>query len=449
MSFAESKTTREGAPQIKSIPTATLIEANRLDYTVPPSLSVVVQRRHVRNEAQSVQYRDGRTCNIALNSGDDYCNGRTSYFTFKFETVGAVAESKVNFGSGSALNVIKTLTMYHSAGTEMDRLENHNLYQRFIHKYTKSSEYFCTVGSCMGYSYNADGVVPADNTNNIYEGKLETGVHTFVIPMSEINGMFDTDQLIPSYALSGMRLSIDLAHFAEALVCETVNSGLTGYTISECAVVLDVMTLSDNIVDKLNQLSGSRKSGTQFYWNTYDSTPKNITQGSLHVSAEKAVSRASKAFCIARRTADVSNILKDSMIPEALTLDSYQFRLGSSFFPNKTLNDHAEMYFNTLFAFDNFHSSQQTCVPFKDFKQIGAGTTSESGAVVALERSENSLSGLPISGSRALTLDATFTQSSTGNSVTDGAVNNKTIDMFLIYTKVASCYLYDRIVLKE
>jgi hypothetical protein len=463
MSLSETRTTREGRPEFKSVATKTLIEANNLDYTVPPSLSVAVQRRHIRNEAQSITYSDGRTCNIVLNSGDDYCMGKSSYLSITVQSQGG---TNVGFGSGSVLNLFKTMKLYHSSGVEIERLENVNLYRRFVHKYTKSEEWFCTVGSMMGYT---------QNDANIYGTDLGSGPHTFVIPLSELSGFFNTGKLIPSFLLSGMRVSIDLAAASEALVGRallTANDALsipTSYTVSDVAIVLDATTIADVVQDKLNQTSSSSKNGTEFHWKCYSHSPKTISQASLHISAEKAVSRASRAFCIVRRTANVNKGNLDAMVPEQLDMKSYQFRLGSMFFPNKTLTNSVEFYHNAIFAFDNFSTDNQTCVPFKDFKgfddvkhvdatagnlatAVGSNVAivlpsdvlykaqgqSESAAVVALERSEGSLSGLPVSGSRSLTLDATFANSAA-----------RTIDMFLEYTKVSSSFLYDRVILKE
>jgi hypothetical protein len=425
MSFAESQTTREARPDVKSVAAKTLIEANKLEYKVPPSLSVVVQRRHIRNEAQSLEYVSGRTCNIMINSGDDYANGQTSYLVFKAESTDGDA---VTWGSGSALNMIRTITFFHSSGVEIERLENLNLYSRFVHKNTKGEEWFKTVGSMMGYEYAG---------SKSYED-LKTAQHTFVIPMSEISGMFNTEQLIPSYLLSGMRVSIDLA---EAKVATKGTTASSQIKITEAAIVLDAFTLADNIQDKLNQVSGTSKNGTEFHWQSYDHSPKTITQASLHISAEKAVSRASRAFALTRSTEYTNDGLKDSLKPEDLKLSQYQFRLGAMFFPNKTLTDSVEFYHNQTFAFGGF-GHQMATIDYKAFEgkagDGGAAGDSESAAVAALERSDMTLSGLPVSGSRALTLDATYSNS-----------GDRTVDMFLEYTKVASCFLYDRCVVKE
>jgi hypothetical protein len=425
MSLMSSVTTRSGKPEVSNTPMDTLLSKNHLKYNIPPSLSVSVQRRAISNPAQSQTYNSKGKVNITSNSGDDWVWGRGSYLAFKLVASGDDTKKQFNSARSSAIDIIQTLTLYHSSGIEIERLEDVNLYHRVVDMYKYDSTYRKTELSA---------------TTSIDDAGAQVNLPTadsgdkFIIPLSHLSGLFDTDVLLPAYIMSGMRFSIDLSSAATALKSDG-DGAATDYTISEVEIVLDSLTLADNVVKELNKKSAS--SGTELSWVSYENTAKTITTTKLNMSADRAVSRANRAFLVARDLVDVSNAdrKKDSLSPNEFKTTQYQWRLGSQFFPNKMLEHKSQMYKTALNCFKDAKQGGQ--VSFTNFKAAaGDGIMCAS-----LERDDMlDLSGLPVSSSRSLTINADF------SAVDAGGVQ---CNLFMDFVKVAKCFLYDRIQILE
>lgn len=411
MSLISTKTTREGKPEIKSEGMGTLLDKNGLRYRIPPSLSVTTQRRLITNPSQSQTYSSKGHVNITLNSGDDYIWGKSSYMSFNL-----TASAASTFNS-SALDIIKTLTIYHSSGTEIERLENVNLFRRSYDRYAYDQNYHDKKLSVAGYD-------PA-----VYGSNLSTYTEKFIVPLNHMSGLFDTNTLLPPYLMSGMRISIDLASNEEALKA----AAATTYTISDVDIVLDSVTLADNVVKELNKTSASK--GTELTWKSYEDTQKPESTQKLHISAERAVSRSNMAFMVARDLGNVQLQTADSLAPITYPVNQYQWRLGSSFFPNKKLDDKASMYKNAMYTFKS-----DGTVNYSDFKTDGADN-SDGITTVLLERDDAlDLSGLPVSSSRSLTLDATLDTP---------PASGYLINVFMTFEKVMRLFLYDKVQILE
>lgn len=413
MSIVSSVTTRSGKPEIKSENMGTLLDKNHLKYSIPASLSVSVQRRMVSSPAQSQTYKSRGHVNVTSLTGDDFVNGRGSYIAFdlKRTDAGVTNDAKFNSFKSSAIDLIQTLTLYHSSGVEIERLEEVGLYRRVIDAYKRSASYH---GSELSTTAKDQVITTAGNK--------------IVIPLKHLSGLFDLDVLLPPYLMSGLRFSIDLASASRALIG---TDGNKDYQIENVEIVFDSITLADNVVKELNSVSA--KSGTELTWESYENTAKTITTGTLNMSADRAVSRANMAFAVTRLVANLDDEKKDSLSPEEFKVANYQFRLGSQFFPNKQLEDKVQMYRTAL---NTFRAGGEGTVTLGTFTQAAQ---CDGVMCASLERDDLlDLSGLPVSSSRSLTVNAKY----------DDALNRQ-VNLFMSFVKVMKLFLYDRVQVLE
>lgn len=184
MSDAGSSSRRQG-----------MLAVNDLTYLLEPDLSVAVNVTHKNHYFQSSSYTNTQRGVCILNSGADYIDTRDSYLQF------SVCLNEANaagyFGtSGSAVNLIKTITISTRSGDEISRIVDCNRLNHMINAYRFDKEWANTVGRSMGLG---GSVV---NTTN----KDET---TFCIPLYLLSDFFGYGRLLPSMIMSGLRIEIE------------------------------------------------------------------------------------------------------------------------------------------------------------------------------------------------------------------------------------------------
>lgn len=389
-----------------------LIRVNALDYRLPSNMSVVVSRNLKRSYANLDSYQQNGKAIITWNTGTDYVDGINSYLTFKVKTVGA--GSTATFASGSAINFIENITITSRSGVEVEREEGVNMLRRDIDRYSCSQDWLDHFGSVMGYG-----------NQTISETESQ-----FCIPLNRICGLCNTRKLIPSQLAGGLRWEIQLASVEQAL--QSLATVPTNYEITDLTMVLDTYQLADSIQKKLNQISA--QSGLEFFYETHDRTKGSISSSSkASIVVRKAVSRALSAVAKTVLTDDAEKIAKDSFASETNDVSSFQWRLGSLYFPNQPLRTKEEMYYYAQYAFDKVkHCSKQNSVSLTDF------TGTEGLTAVTLERSNVlGLSGLPLNNSRSLQLDIDY-----------GDPQDRDIHVYIKYLKLARVFI-NNVVVKE
>jgi hypothetical protein len=450
--ISSSLTTREDV-KVQGIKTTSLLSANKLEYESAKSLSAVIQRRMISNPSTSNSYTSGsKNMSININAGDSFVSGRDSYLTFDLK-VTAAAGTQHDFGSGSACNIFDQIVIYHSNSTEIERLDSFNLYRRFIDRNTEDAEFFKTKGAAMGYKVDSNAPLTVDGTPYT----ALTTSQTFNIPLSKLSGLFDLDVLLPNFIMSGMRIEFSLAT-AETAIRGKVG-GAESYELTNVAIVLDSLTLSDSTEDAINKLSAQK--GLELTWKSYGHVRKNLTVNTLNVSSDKSVSRSIRSFALLRTEADIVKGTKDSLIPMENCITSYGWRLGSNFFPAQKLTNRREMYTTQLNSFKSPFKHKSAGVTYNQFIRIPVGADndieeietedtkagpqggrSESAACVVLERSDIlNLSGLSVSGSRQLSLNATVDSNARYPA-------SKVVDLFTEHVMLCSLWLFDKIILK-
>ena len=125
------------------------MEVNNLVYKQPTSLSLATSRKMCRQYFQRSNYSDGDTAICEFNTGSSYINPHNSYLTFKVSGSGSGAVGGV-FGSGSAMNLLESLTIRSRSGTELDRIDHLNLYAKNNTQWSYAEDWIGHFGTMVG-----------------------------------------------------------------------------------------------------------------------------------------------------------------------------------------------------------------------------------------------------------------------------------------------------------
>lgn len=409
-------------------------------------------------------------------------------FTHKFWPEDLGKHSWVNgyFGpNGSVLNLIDTVTVSSRSGDELSRVVDVGLLSGMSIPWMFTREWVDHNGGLIGFGDHVYGGTDNEAARHALYGRR------FVVPMYLLSPLFTYGRLMPAMLMSGLRVEIrwkDAIHsmqqypanyetFPEpngaqdALLPSSTTLTNLGevFTVAPVATMYDIkrpefslcsVQLSDSVQRSLNEVSAVN--GLEIVYCDWDRTEQNFPKGKQLVNIEirKSASRALMAVARARPKFDVDPALYDEYRSytkqgggndaESRTWTSYQWQLGSLYFPQQKiirqtphdLETYAYAY--TLDAFDKFASKTQLCsaVPFRGEKPqpldsrplfyietpqsdyyspfgynekesyigiAGSYVNGQTDLAVTLERSSLfNLSGIPINNSRVLLLRGDF-----------------------------------------
>jgi hypothetical protein len=476
-----------------------LIAVNDLTYVLEPDLSVASNKTHKKHFFQSNEYNAGQQAICILNSGADYIDTRRSWLQFDISLSVQDALCTGLFGHhGSALNLIRDITISTRSGDELCRITDLNLLSNMLLPVTYDTEWFKNQGRLMGYGGCVSGNGDPDDEalQNIRGSYLGTRLS---IPMYCLCPLFSYGRLMPAMLMSGLRIEITWEQSEKAFNQMVTATGarvavpFRPYTIKNPQFVLSSVQLSDSIQRALNELSATN--GLEIVYVDYEKTVLNngTDLGSFNCEVRKSCSRALKAFARVRTlgAGGAEHYLRDSFCAEAtFPFLSYQWQLGSLYFPQQKVEGITpltcanEAYNHVLESCDKYHGSGRQ--PFLTYQGDGRNKRGESetflydqGALafgldysenfiamknpmcvlgrkgsfandqhmisVTLERSTMfNLAGVPVNNSRVLALRGTIT-GLTGDFNTEGnAVNGapvRQLDIYLKYVKLARVFL--------
>jgi len=409
---------------------------NNLVYVQPKALSLRTNRTYKKELAQRSNYPSagpGTTIVFDWNSGSDYVDCADSYLYFKLNLESTNTQSACNFGTGSAMNCFSETRVRSRSGTELARQEQANLFAKVFNNYMYGTEYFITNAQAAGYSPNQETTDPSS-----------VGVPgaTFCIPLSYLSGFFrpcSADMLLPPQLASGLRVELDVEDFRNALFLKGgPNDAITGYTISNPYMHLSCVSMTDDTQRAVNQESASN--GLEYTYQQVFASINTLNSGETKLSQQiyKAVSQAEQAVAVPVDTGDLLDILKDSIRPAFIAIKTWQWRLGSLYFPNQAVQlsgglstavDMRESYMLTLQAFNRLrHTSiNANSVTYQRYLRDAYAVATSFERDASLD-----LSGMPSNNSRSIELNATLnaSQSTPTRFVT-----------FLMYCSVAKAYI--------
>lgn len=398
---------------------------NNLIYRQPKALSLAKSRTCTKQFFQRSDYLNatGKTAVCDWNTGSSYVDSANSFLMFTL-TVNAGGEGPFSFGGGSAMNLINRLQIRSRSGTELERVDEANLWSYYDLNYGQSAEYISTIGSMMGYG---------TTTTDRLQYDLNTSIR-FAIPLWFLAPLFRPlkKQLIPPQMAAGLHFEIVFEAINTAFVS---SSAVTSYDITDLEFCTDVVELSDDTQRTLNMESA--KNGLEWVspriYTSINAVPSGQT--SISIQVRKAVSQAVATFCIPRSSADITSLAADSFKSNYGALGNnleWQFRVGALYFPNQVTREtsstaHPETYLQALMTWDkNKLKWYPGSVSMRDFMiNLGLFSTNLS------KNDDLLLSGLPLNNSRALELNASFSSA---------PALDRQFTLFLEYIQVAKFY---------
>jgi len=401
------------------------LRINNLVYSQPAALSLAVDRSLKRQFFQRSNYEGSRSTTMICdwNTGTSYVNMSNSYLSIKVKLTGG-ATSAANFGSGSAMNFLNEVRIQSRSGTELDRLQNANLWSKFDSLYQMPNEWLSTVGSVQGFGATRTGSTDSANMNTT------TSVR-FNIPLAQISTFFrplKAGQLLPPQLASGLHFEITLEDFRTALFQKV--TGITGYNLESLYFQLDTVQMTDDCQRTINDISAN--TGLEYTYNRIYTSQTQLPTSQLSLSQQirKAVSQACYVSTITLSQADKVDITKDSLNAIPFNYDSFQYRLGSLYFPNQAITDASD-------GVEAYTISQSTYDKMKHAYNAGSITlanfVARHGVLSGSFEKDTSLdiSGLPINNSRVLELNAQYV----------AVAEALEVYSFLQYTSVARTFL--------
>ena len=395
---------KEEKQPMDSIPT--LMGLNGLIYKVPMDSSLSVQRNLQTFNFDSTSYNNASpSMSVNFQAGAGYINCATSYVALELKVTPENAEvTQFGFGIGSASNLFRTNIVTTRSGAEVDRFQNANVLLPHIHRGKNPSEWFKSVGALAGYS------------ENVVEGKVADGgarrfavadSHQFVIPLSHFAGIFTSKQLMPSQLASGMRMDCQLEGILTALRTykaddATAEDAKLTYTISNPKLVLDVSILSDGALAQLTQQAG--KNGLEYSFSTYANESSTTSTANVNVQFSRSVARALRCYVIPRPTDELNKTIVDSFNTGVIAYSRLQFQIGSTYFPNREIQNNAQAYANLLQTLGQYSGHAFGDLTKANFDADGFAIASSAFETSALIRA----SGTSVNNSRSLLINLTF-----------------------------------------
>jgi len=388
-----------------------LIKRNGLSYSVPKIMSLFSQRQKIRYDSLSSSTAPGGSFSINVSNSDIFVNPKNSYLFFDVTFTGAVIND-IPFGSASAANIFTTNRFVHSSSQELchDRFVNIANYSNDL---LKSNVWMANQGANKGYGH-------------MFIANEATTKQTFCIELSDLFTFFDSDQLIPPFAMSGSQLHFNLASLNEAIATVAV----TDFSVSNAYVSLDSYILSDLAMSALERLSS--KGQVEYQCQGYEVvTGVANNTNSLNLECTKSLGRVNSISIINRPTANASLRSEDSMVPVAYAenirgISQVQHRLNSMYFPASKATSALEIHIH-----GRQDVSEQCTYSYTNAQNTFIGQLVHQ----PLMRNVMLLSsGLPVNSSSALRSEITFANLS--STTVMAVVRHVKIIRFVLYNNV-------------
>lgn len=351
-----------------------MLAVNDLNYVLAPDLSVSVNNTFKNHYFQSNEYTDTQRGICILNSGADYGDMRSSTLNFHVQLTGNPGRTGYFGKNGSALNLIRQITISSRSGDEISRVSDLNHLAATTLGYKYSQNWIRTVGQAMGYG----GFVPPSEQKQELKDQNYT-LQMFSIPLYVLSDFFAYGRLMPAMVLAGLRIEIEWEN--PAIAMQIINSenptsvapgtAITGFKIVHPYISLRSVQLTDGTQRALNEMSAVN--GLEIVYCDHERTEQFIRDSTLHLEVRKAASRALKAYLSVRPKDNVTGTTAqggaDSFRTEPWDVVQWQWQLGSLYFPQqpiKALNGKPqaclpESYQHTLVCFNTYKGDQPRC----------------------------------------------------------------------------------------
>jgi hypothetical protein len=385
-----------------------LLQVNKLLYKMPPQIGIASERKYVTDFFQQSTYNNGETMVLDAQTGSSFIDGRNSYIRLQ-----VTPNLAGDFATGSSVNIIARIVVRSRTGRELCRLEDANLFTKYMQRYHCPKDWFDTAGPSQGY---ADANL-ADATTLGSRGKglsVMTGGVVFVIPMSIIP-FYDQERLIPPQIQEGIRIELSLDSPANAFAAS--GGAVTSYTVTNPECHWDSITLADQFRRKVAEMAAKQGLNLLHHEQFHTLVQNSSTQFNFDV--KKAASKALKCRVISRATAVINAGLVDSMASELYQYTRQQSHIGAVYYPNQPLETNVftqagnnESYYNTLSAMDKlkcWNSCAVSNFSYQSGSSLASGLPNDAMIATCLNKSQvSNKDGMVVNNSRALLYDITF-----------------------------------------
>lgn len=375
--------------------------ANNLIYDAPAVSSVTTNRVLKRQQFQNRNYSEGQTATCTLNTGVDFIDCKNSSLVVTISVTGdGVDPLLCGFGTGSGMNLVRNIRIYHRSGTAYTNTQRMNLWRKTEDVFNESGQWFNTIGYMMGYQTGSTGILT--------ETKEETATYTVVIPLNKVHPFFESEGgvFLPAPMASGLRVEIDLASVGEAFVANggEGSSAPTTYAVTDIYFNTMSISLMDASQASINA-SAQSQSLEYIYKDIFTSQNSQPSDSSaLNIDINRSVGFADHATTTIQLASHINSTAFDSFASEYYP-GNWWYTLGSNQYPNQKINEFKNAYSTALITYDKFKMANQSPTSVN----VGNFLTTHGIYAVSLERDTAlALSQSPVNSSRALRFEATL-----------------------------------------
>lgn len=315
-------------------------EMNGLDFPITQETGIVTFNRFERFNAQEHTYKATAfkqdDFEIQLRTSPaQFINGKTSYIKFRLRHQNGLGD--IDFGTGSAANIFKRITVKLPDNRMVDLHDHCNVYNHVIDRWVKGPEYLHGgVGLLKGY----------DPTNTL---TLEDD-DTFIIMLSDLIPLLNVDTLMPSEITNNLTLTFQLEEPDVAFRFNgfAILSDTVTYDISDISFNLDSYYLDSDFLKIMHS-----KPFTIEY-PTYETIKSIVSGHSINVELDISKSRILNVFARAIDITIPDSIFGDNMGSDKALTDEYtsvDWQVGNISYPKFVLNNPSEVYIHNLKAF--------------------------------------------------------------------------------------------------
>lgn len=384
-----------------------ILFVNNLTYSLPSASSVCTNRVTKRSYFQNRTYGSQSTMICQFNTGTDFINTKNSKLVLKVRALGATmaGNSGSNFGSGSGMNFVKNIRIYHRSGTTYTNTTRMNLYRSKVDHVKESLTWFNSIGiPLMGYKGGIDFEINAASA-------IDTRTQYIEIPLNKVHSFWEGhgDVMLPPQIASGLRVEIDLENALTVFTKNPTNVGyFADYEIQDCYMDLESYSLMDSASASINT-QASTQSLEYLYTDVFtsvNSTPALTTQ--VNIDINKSVSLADSHITCILPVANINLGTGDSFSTPYLE-GSWWTLLGSQQYPLQRIDNAKSAYHQALLTFDKFsHPGNDSALLYGN--NLTPGFLGAYGIYgQSLERDTSlALSASPVNASRSLRFELTF-----------------------------------------
>lgn len=254
-----------------------------------------------------------------------------------------------NNNAGSAMNLIKQVTITSRSGDEISRIDKANLLEYVRAEFMRDSSHHETTRTAMGQNWQYSSVATDPPTADTVSQVDADRTLRVSIPAYCLTGLFNYDRLMPSQLMSGLQIRIEWERPEIALVGSgatieetagplfgTIVTPVSEYHISDVYFNLMSVQLTDSVQRMLNEHSATN--GLEIVFADWANTSYPVLGTHIHAEVRQAVSRALRAFARIRvEVAAEKRMFSSSFEAERWRVSRYQWQLGSLYFPQQPI----------------------------------------------------------------------------------------------------------------